>query len=46
MGTLFTGIDALLNDDKAKWFRAEQIKEKFGTLRVYLSFVNAASRPS
>jgi len=38
VGTLFTGIDAMLNDDEAKCFRVEQIKEKFGTLRLYLSF--------
>ena len=38
VGTLFTGIDALLNDDEAKCLRVEQIKEKFGTLRLYLSF--------
>ena len=36
--TLFTGIDALLSDDEAKCFRVEQVKEKFGTLRVYVSF--------
>ena len=36
--TLFTGINALLNDDQAKSFRVEQVKEKFGTLRLYVSF--------
>ena len=36
--TLFTGVDALLNDDQAKSFRVEQLKEKFGTLRLYVSF--------
>ena len=36
--TLFTGIDALLNDDQAKRFRVEQVEEKFGILRLYLSF--------
>ena len=38
VGTLFTGIDALLNDDQAKCFRVEQVKEKFGALRLYVSF--------
>ena len=38
VGTLFTGIDELLNDDQAKCFRVEQVKEKFGTLRLYVSF--------
>ena len=38
VGTLFTGIDALLNKDEAKCFRVEQVKEKFGTLRLYISF--------
>ena len=38
MWTLFSRIDALLNDDEAKWFRLEQVKEKFGTLRPYVSF--------
>ena len=38
VGTLFAGIDALLNHDQAKCFRVEQVKEKFGTLRLYLSF--------
>ena len=38
VGTLFNGIDALLDDEQAKSFRVEQIKEKFGTLRLYLSF--------
>lgn len=36
--TLFTSIDALLTDEQARWFRVEQIKEKFGTLRLYISF--------
>ena len=43
VGTLFTGIDALLNDDQAKSFRVEQIKEKFGTLRLYISFDRIAA---
>ena len=38
VGTLFTGIDVLLDDEQAKCFRVEQIKEKFGTLRLYISF--------
>ena len=38
VGTLFSDIDALLNDEQVKCFRVEQIKEKFGTLRLYLSF--------
>ena len=38
VGTLFSRIDALLNDEQAGWLRVEQIKEKFGTLRVYISF--------
>ena len=38
VGTLFTSIDALLNDDQVKCFRVEQVKEKFGTLRLYISF--------
>ena len=38
VGMLFSGIDALMNDDQAKSFRVEQVKEKFGTLRVYMSF--------
>ena len=36
--TLFGGIDTLLSDEQAKCFRVEQVKEKFGTLRVYVSF--------
>lgn len=36
--TLFAGIDGLLSDEQAKCFRVEQLKEKFGTLRVYVSF--------
>ena len=36
--TLFGGIDRLLSDEQAKRFRVEQIKEKFGTLRLYVSF--------
>jgi hypothetical protein len=47
---LFRGIDALVIDEQASLFRVEQLKEKFGTLRVYVSFdrtdpagVNAAS---
>ena len=38
VGTLFTGIDELLNDDQAKCFCVKQVKEKFGTLRLYASF--------
>ena len=38
LDTLFSGIDALLDDEQAKCFRVEQIKEKFGTLRLYVSF--------
>ena len=38
VGTLFSGIDAMLDDEQAKCFRVEQIKEKFGTLRLYISF--------
>lgn len=33
---LFTGVDALLNDDQEKFFRVEQVKEKSGTLRLYV----------
>ena len=36
--TLLSGIDALLSDEEAGWFRVEQMKEKFGALRVYVSF--------
>ncbi len=36
--TLFGGIDAMLSDEEAERFRVEQVKEKFGTLRVYVSF--------
>lgn len=36
--TLCTGIDRLLSDEQARCFRVEQVKEKFGTLRMYLSF--------
>ena len=36
--TLFAGIDALLNDEQARCLKVGQIKEKFGTLRLYFSF--------
>ena len=34
VGTLFAGIDELLNDDQAKCSRVERVKEKFGALRL------------
>ena len=36
--TLFTGIDELLDDEQAAWLRVEQVKEKFGHLKLYVSF--------
>ena len=44
LDALFSGIDALLDDEQAKSFRAEQIKEKFGTLRLYVSFDRTDTR--
>ena len=35
--TLFTGIDAMLDDTQARRFKVLQVKEKFGSLRVYWS---------
>lgn len=38
VATLFSGIDSLLTDAQARQFRVEQVKEKFGLLRIYVSF--------
>ena len=38
VGTLFAGIDALLNDEQARCLKVGQIKEKYGLLRLYISF--------
>ena len=37
---LFRKIDALLDDGEADTFRVEQIKEKFGSLRVYVTLAD------
>ena len=37
---LFAGIEAVVRRDKLKDFQIDQIKEKFGTLRVYVSGAN------
>lgn len=34
---LCTGIDHLLNEEQARKFKVDRIKEKFGTLRFYFS---------